>query len=109
LHCPYREIKLENGVGALLDSLMNLLADEKKPQPILYAHNIDMPTPLQTTKVVSMNNVVSHIKHLPGGRHKGIVSPTVYIGSEGATFNIHREDCAFEGINRHVAGAPKVW
>lgn len=84
---------------------------------IMYAHNMDMPPKvkggppgyLATTRTVRMCDVESYMRHLPGGRHKGIRTPTVYVGSEGATFNAHHEDQSWEGMNRQITGPPKVW
>lgn len=93
-------------MGNFLDSLLVKLTES---EPIMYGQNIDLQPTLSTTGSVKLSSMTSNIQKLAGGRHVGIVSPTVYIGTEASTFNCHREDAAFEGVNRHVAGAPKIW
>jgi hypothetical protein len=102
----HRENVLDTGVGNFLNSILGRLT---KSEPIMYAMNIDVLPTLSTTETVKLSSMTSNIQKLPGGCPVGIVSPTVYIGSEASTFNCHREDVAFEGVNRHVAGSPKMW
>ncbi|KAJ1521756.1 hypothetical protein ONE63_003391 [Megalurothrips usitatus] len=66
------EADLDDGVGPFLDSLHQTLKTEDHSSHIMCAQNMDMPSPLSTTKTVSMSNVSSFMKHLPGGRHVGI-------------------------------------
>lgn len=106
LHTTCRECALDSGVGNFLNTLLGRLTDS---EPIMYGQNMDLQPTLHTTASVELSSMSSNIKQLPGGRHVGIVSPTVYIGTEASTFNCHREDAAFEGVNRHIAGSPKLW
>jgi hypothetical protein len=94
---------------------VEMLSEDQRS--FLYASNMEMPPKrkkrkpdfLSTTSSVKMCDVSSYIKHLPKGRHVGITSPTVYVGSEGSTFNAHREDAGWEGMNHLIVGDPKVW
>ncbi|KAJ1521849.1 hypothetical protein ONE63_003484 [Megalurothrips usitatus] len=103
----------EEGIGPCIEKFYVQL--KKKGNMIMYAANInptevdpDAPK-LLTTANTSMYDMVSYIKYLKGGKHPGIVTPTVYIGSEGAPFGCHREDMSCEAVNRHISGAPNIW
>ena len=76
---------------------------------IMYATNITLQEDLKTTDELSMGDMQSFMKHLPGEPCAGITSPAAFIGQESTAFNPHIEDCAFQGVNRHIAGKPKIW
>lgn len=95
------------GVDGALEKLFEILRD--KSQKLIYAPNICSTEWLQTTPTSAMKDMVTNIDDLPGGPHLGITAPSIYIGSEASTFNLHIEDHAFESVNRLVAGKPKVW
>jgi len=96
-----------NGVSGVLDQFFRMASDRR--QAILYGTNISLQEPLRTTKDLSMDQIKSYMEHLPGGLCTGINVPGAFVGQDGTSFNPHIEDCAFAAINRHVAGAAKLW
>ncbi|XP_034245678.1 uncharacterized protein LOC117647819 [Thrips palmi] len=94
------------GVEGVLDSFFRMA--RSKQQKLLYAVNIDLEGELKTTPQLSMRDMRSFMSHLPGEPCAGITHPAAFIGQEGTSFNPHIEDCAFQAVNRHIAGAPKM-
>ncbi|XP_026287763.2 uncharacterized protein LOC113213048 [Frankliniella occidentalis] len=96
-----------SGVNGVLTEFFEQVLKRRKR--ILYAVNMTLEKDLRTTKDLAMSEMRSLMEHLPGGPRAGINCPAVSIGQEGATFNPHIEYCAFQGVDRLIAGAPKLW
>lgn len=103
-----REVAYDNGgVNGLLDAFNGLLFGSEN-RPIMYGANTNMPD-LTTTSRLSMKDMQSYISLVPDHPLPGTSTPLAYIGSEGSSFNPHVEDRFFQSVNRHIAGALKVW
>lgn len=87
---------------------------------ILYAANIDPidmedqhaePIVLNITQNSGMSDMKSFMEFFgdPDIDYPGIVTPTLYVGTEGSLFQCHIEDVSLQGINMHISGGPKIW
>lgn len=94
------------GVSDCLDVLLDTL--EGKSNDIMYITNVNRDNFLKTTRTASMCCMKTNLESLSYKDISGITKPTVYIGTEYATFCCHREDMAFCAINRHISGSPKI-
>lgn len=97
----------ECGINGVIDEFFAIVRDRKRR--MLYAVNINLQERLKTTRDIAMDEMKSFMEHLPGGSCIGINTPGAFVGQEGTSFNPHIEDCAFPAVNRHVAGAAKIW
>lgn len=88
---------------AVLDNLENL------GNEVVYLQNMLVFPPLETCGGLAMTSMNTGLQKLSNKPIAGIQKPTVYIGTEFSTFPCHREDMSFLAINRHIAGAPKIW
>ncbi|KAK3928249.1 putative lysine-specific demethylase, partial [Frankliniella fusca] len=107
-----------HNVGSLLDQFYGKL--RSKSSRLLYAANIDplaidREFKVMTTRTASMADMKCYMKYIRDSSNRktvkvpGIITPTIYVGTEGTVFVCHREDLALEAVNRHIAGSPKVW
>lgn len=104
----HRETALRSGdIEDCREVLLDTL--EGKQNDILYLTNVSLDEHLKTTETASMSNMKSNLENLGNKDIAGITSPTVYVGTQFATFSCHREDCAFCAVNRHIAGGTKIW
>ncbi|KAK3908556.1 putative lysine-specific demethylase [Frankliniella fusca] len=90
-----------------VDMVMDTL--ENKTNHIVYVQNMDLSVPLCTTANSSMTEMVTGLEELGNMPISGFSKPPVYVGTEYSVFGCHREDMSFCALNRHIAGAPKVW
>jgi hypothetical protein len=104
--CRATILESEAGVNGALNCLFSRL--NKRDHKMLYGTSITLESTVHTSRNLYMDGMKSYISLLEEPC-AGITSSTVFLGQEGTCFNLHIEDCAFEIVNRHVAGAPKVW
>lgn len=106
---PYRTELLEKEspfhcADVVIDNLQNL------NNQVVYLQNFQVSPPLETTCGLSMSAMDTGLQKLEKNKSiMGINQPSVYIGTMLSTFSCHREDMSFLALNRHIAGAPKVW
>lgn len=106
---PYRAEVLENeSIFLCAETVIDNL--ENHENHVVYLQNMNVSPPLITTgDGLSMTAMKTGLEKLSNKPLLGINMPSVYIGTAFSTFPCHREDMAFLAMNRHIAGAPKVW
>ncbi|KAK3926318.1 Lysine-specific demethylase 4B [Frankliniella fusca] len=106
------------GINKLLDSFFDGFSEENFE--IMYGPGLEMPSGEELgispdMKMCDMNSPnIAALEHVPIKGEAttcipGINQPTVYVGTEYSSFNLHSEDFNFESINRMVDGSEKVW
>ncbi len=106
---PYRaEVVEKESIFLCADVVIDNLQNHENH--VVYLQNMNISPPLDTTGGgLSMTAMNTGLQKLGNKAILGINKPSVYIGTEFSTFPCHREDMAFLAMNRHIAGAPKVW